>query len=283
MPGTFTHAVASFDPTCSAVLLWTRLAEGVRTAELRRGARSRRSATSCTAAATMPIPIGTRRSPSTSRDSSPPPATGTASPRGVSGARSAAPAPCPTGRSSGSAWARRAVPGTRSPRSGCTERWPSARSTSCSTSATTSTRPATRAPRPHDPPHDAVSRDDYRRRLAQIRSDPDLQALHLRHPVTAIWDDHDLADNAWRTGAKPHDPDEQGPWDERARNAAHARAGVAAHAPRRPRGPVRPVAHVHDRRPGRAGAARHAVPRARSAGGRRGHAGPPRPGALAPR
>ena len=34
MPGTFTHAVASFDPTSSAVLLWTRLAEGVRTAEL---------------------------------------------------------------------------------------------------------------------------------------------------------------------------------------------------------------------------------------------------------
>jgi len=27
VPGTFTHAVASFDPTSSAVLLWTRLAE----------------------------------------------------------------------------------------------------------------------------------------------------------------------------------------------------------------------------------------------------------------
>ena len=47
--------------------------------------------------------------------------------------------------------------------------------------------------------------------------------------------------------------------------------------------PLGPVAHVHDRRPGRAGAARHAVPRARSAGRRRGHPRPPRSGALAPR
>ena len=65
---------------------------------------------------------------------------------------------------------------------------------------------------PHDPPHAATSLDDYRRRIAQIRSDPDAQALHLRHPMVTIWDDHDLADNAWRDGAKPHDDDVHGPW-----------------------------------------------------------------------
>ena len=57
-------------------------------------------------------------------------------------------------------------------------------------------------PRAHDPPHVATSLDDYRRRIAQIRADPDAQALHLRHPMVTIWDDHDLADNAWRDGAK---------------------------------------------------------------------------------
>lgn len=78
-------------------------------------------------------------------------------------------------------------------------------------------------PRPHDPPHEAVTLDDYRRRIAQIRADPDAQALHLRHPMVAIWDDHDLADNAWRTGAKEHDPSEHGPWARRVAAAAQAR------------------------------------------------------------
>ncbi|MGD9798947.1 MAG: alkaline phosphatase, partial [Acidimicrobiia bacterium] len=78
-------------------------------------------------------------------------------------------------------------------------------------------------PRRHDPPHAAVTVEDYRRRLAQIRADPDAQALHLRHPMITIWDDHDLSDNAWRGGAKAHDPAEQGPWEARAAAAAQAR------------------------------------------------------------
>ncbi len=74
-----------------------------------------------------------------------------------------------------------------------------------------------------DPDHTCVTLDDYRRRHAFIRSDPDLQALHLRHPVIFVWDDHDVADNAWRHGAKKHDPDEHGPWEDRLRAAATAR------------------------------------------------------------
>ena len=61
-----------------------------------------------------------------------------------------------------------------------------------------------------------------------MRADPDAQALHLRHPVTTIWDDHDLSDNAWRTGAKHHDPEHDGDWDARVRAAAQARPRVAA-------------------------------------------------------
>ena len=80
-----------------------------------------------------------------------------------------------------------------------------------------------KGPRDHDPPHTAITQDDYRRRLAQVRSDPDAQALHLRHPMVAIWDDHDLSDNAWREGAKHHDPARHGPWPVRVAAAAAAR------------------------------------------------------------
>ena len=80
-----------------------------------------------------------------------------------------------------------------------------------------------KGPRSYQPPHTAVTLDDYRRRLAQLREDTDLQSLHLRHPMVTIWDDHDLSDNAWRTGAKAHDPDEHGPWEARVAAAAQAR------------------------------------------------------------
>lgn len=77
--------------------------------------------------------------------------------------------------------------------------------------------------RTHEPPHEAVTLDDYRQRIAQVRADPDAQALHLRHPMVTIWDDHDLADNAWTHGAKHHDPERHGPWPDRLRAAATAR------------------------------------------------------------
>ena len=153
---------------------------------------------------------------------------------------------------------RRAAPATRSPRSACTGPWPSARSTSWCTSATTSTRtPGTRGRAPTSRPTPRVTLDDYRRRIAQIRADPDTQALHQRHPVTTIWDDHDLSDNAWRTGAKHHDP-------ERARSVGCPGAGRRAGPARvvaRPLGrPVRSARHLAfagGRRPRRAGPPRH--------------------------
>ncbi len=78
-------------------------------------------------------------------------------------------------------------------------------------------------PRRHRPPRAALTLDDYRQRLAQLREDPDCQALHRRHPMTLVWDDHDLADNAWRDGAKEHVPDRDGPWADRVAAAARAR------------------------------------------------------------
>lgn len=77
--------------------------------------------------------------------------------------------------------------------------------------------------REHEPPRTCVTLGDYRQRLAQHRRDPDCQALHLRHPMSLIVDDHDVADNCWTTGAKAHDADEHGDWDIRARAATQAR------------------------------------------------------------
>jgi alkaline phosphatase D len=69
--------------------------------------------------------------------------------------------------------------------------------------------------REYDPPHDAVSLDDYRARHLQHRADEDLQLVHAAHPMVVLWDDHDIADNAWRDGAKSHDERRQGAWADR--------------------------------------------------------------------
>lgn len=93
--------------------------------------------------------------------------------------------------------------------------------------------PAVRA---HDPPEVVSTLAGYRARYAQYRSDPDLQTLHLRHPVVAVWDDHDIASNAWRGGAST-DGQGRGTWRQRRAAAAQAyREWVPLRAPdsRRP-------------------------------------------------
>jgi alkaline phosphatase D len=77
--------------------------------------------------------------------------------------------------------------------------------------------------RAHVPPRPCRTLDDYRARLGQIRSDPDAQALHLRHPMVAVLDDHDVADNCWTDGAKKHVDEEDGPWADRVAAATGAR------------------------------------------------------------
>ena len=72
-----------------------------------------------------------------------------------------------------------------------------------------------------EPAHEAVTLADYRARFACYRQDPDLQAIHARHPFIAVWDDHDSADNSWAGGARNHDASE-GDWS--ARRAASQQA-----------------------------------------------------------
>ena len=91
--------------------------------------------------------------------------------------------------------------------------------------------------RRHDPPEPPITLAGYRRRHAQQRSDPDLQRLHASAPVAAVWDDHDVAENAWRDGAAAHDPEAQGSWEDR--RAAAMRAWLEWLPVRRP-DPARP-------------------------------------------
>jgi len=82
-------------------------------------------------------------------------------------------------------------------------------------------RHAGKGPRRH-PPGRAVRLDGYRTRHALYKTDPDLQALHARHPMVAIWDDHELAGGTWSGGAHQHSPRRDGPWEERRAAAVRA-------------------------------------------------------------
>ncbi|RSN77090.1 alkaline phosphatase D family protein [Acinetobacter haemolyticus] len=53
-----------------------------------------------------------------------------------------------------------------------------------------------------------IKLDDYRKRYALYRQDPDLQAVHQRHPFIVVWDDHELANDAWKDGAENHQENE---------------------------------------------------------------------------
>jgi len=72
------------------------------------------------------------------------------------------------------------------------------------------------------PVHETVTLADYRQRHAHYKTDPDLRALHAAHPVIAIWDDHETANDAWSGGAENHTPATEGDWAARARAARQA-------------------------------------------------------------
>ncbi|MFD9906446.1 alkaline phosphatase D family protein [Streptomyces sp. NPDC059063] len=76
--------------------------------------------------------------------------------------------------------------------------------------------------REHQPKHEIVTLADYRVRHAAHKTDPDAQAMHATHPVIAIWDDHEVANDAWSGGAENHQPDTEGPWAARVAAAKQA-------------------------------------------------------------
>lgn len=73
-----------------------------------------------------------------------------------------------------------------------------------------------------DPDKETVTLEDYRRRHAQYKTDPDLKEAHRQHPFIAVWDDHESADDAFRDGAGNHQPLTEGEWTVRKQAAIQA-------------------------------------------------------------
>jgi len=73
-----------------------------------------------------------------------------------------------------------------------------------------------------EPANELLSLADYRTRYAQYHTDADLQAAHAAHPFIIVWDDHEVANNAWENGAENHDPATEGSYVARKMAALQA-------------------------------------------------------------
>jgi len=71
------------------------------------------------------------------------------------------------------------------------------------------------------PVNEIVTLEDYRNRYAFYRRDLDLQEVHRQHPFIVVWDDHEMANDAWSGGASNHLAS-QGDWKTRQRAAYRA-------------------------------------------------------------
>ncbi|WP_041820093.1 alkaline phosphatase D family protein [Streptomyces davaonensis] len=76
--------------------------------------------------------------------------------------------------------------------------------------------------RPHAPAHEILTLADYRTRHGRYKTDADLQALHATAPCVAIWDDHEIANDAWSGGAENHTEGAEGAWAARQAAAKQA-------------------------------------------------------------
>jgi alkaline phosphatase D len=76
--------------------------------------------------------------------------------------------------------------------------------------------------RKNQPPHEIVTLRDYRTRHSQYRLDKGMRRMSQRHPMIAIWDDHEVANNVYNAGAQNHQPDKEGQFEERKAAAVKA-------------------------------------------------------------
>ncbi len=65
------------------------------------------------------------------------------------------------------------------------------------------------------PTNELITLADYRLRHAQYKSDPDSKNLHARLAMISVWDDHELANDAYKDAAENHDPAAEGSWSNR--------------------------------------------------------------------
>ncbi|WP_394202567.1 alkaline phosphatase D family protein [Marinagarivorans algicola] len=74
-----------------------------------------------------------------------------------------------------------------------------------------------------EPASELITLQDYRTRYAQYRTDTNLQAAHASTPFICVWDDHEVANDAWREGAENHSST-QGKYTDRLAAALQAYA-----------------------------------------------------------
>lgn len=72
-----------------------------------------------------------------------------------------------------------------------------------------------------EPANEIISLTDYRQRYAQYRTDVQLQSAHKSKPFICVWDDHELANDAYKDGAQNHNEGE-GDFNDRKRLAFQA-------------------------------------------------------------
>lgn len=77
------------------------------------------------------------------------------------------------------------------------------------------------AGRAFDPPTEIVTLESYYQRYRQYHTDPDLLELRRLKPIAAVWDDHEIANDATATGAQNHQRNE-GAYADRVAAAAKA-------------------------------------------------------------
>ena len=75
--------------------------------------------------------------------------------------------------------------------------------------------------RPILPSEELISLDEYRIRYSTYRLDEQLRNMHQQHPIIAVWDDHEAANDAYKDGAGNHD-DGEGSWEDRKVNIKQA-------------------------------------------------------------
>lgn len=74
----------------------------------------------------------------------------------------------------------------------------------------------------HEPAGEIISLDDYRTRYKQYRSDASLQLAHQKKPFICVWDDHEIANDTYKEGAENHDEATEGSFEVRKQNALQA-------------------------------------------------------------
>lgn len=60
----------------------------------------------------------------------------------------------------------------------------------------------------HQPDGEILSIEDYRTRYRQYRQDSQLQQLHQTKPFICVWDDHEITNDAYKDGAENHNEGE---------------------------------------------------------------------------